>query len=293
MSSSGGGISSYIGGKAAVVIAVVIAATGAAVVPAVTGSADPCAGFDFCDEFSGSSVDTSPWNVINGHNDESNSEPGCALPANVTETGGNLVETIKKQTGTTCPSGTSPVNYTTGVVQFKTYSFTFGTVEVRAKVAGSGGSWPAIWMLGRQCQYPDYLHVPFSERTAPDGSGSCSWPNTGSQEIDIAEFFSPSWTNLTSSIWCSGPSHATDSKTITDASTNFHTYKMVWTSTSVALSVDGGAPYATFTSADCRIPQEPMFLIIDSSLGGGGGGTITDGSLPGTTSVDYVHVTEG
>jgi beta-glucanase (GH16 family) len=47
------------------------------------------------------------------------------------------------------------------------YKFTYGKVEVRAKLTTGAGTWPAIWMLGS-----DYA--------------TNTWPGCG--EIDIMEY---------------------------------------------------------------------------------------------------------
>lgn len=281
MSSSGGSISSYIGSKWATIAAVIAVATGAALVPVVTGGTDPCAGFSFCDEFDGSSVDTSKWIALNSHADTTNSEPGCYTSANVTVSGGLLTETAENR-AFTCPDTTGSNSYPTGAIQFKTYSFRYGTLDVRAKVAGCTGCWPAIWMLGTNCQSPAYLVNGLNP-------GSCVWPQSGSQEIDIAEFLSSNFTKPWSNIITSGGSQPNQaSNAITNASSNFHTYTIVWSAGSLVVKIDG----ATITTYSSNVPSTPMFLIVNTTLGAQGG-TISNGTLPATTQIDYVHVTEG
>lgn len=283
MSSLGGGISSYVGRKTAVVIAVIALAAGAVAVPVVTGGGtDPCAGFDFCDEFTASSIDTAKWDVLNSHADPTNSEPGCYLPGQTTQTGdGYLTETVKKQASTPCPDGPSPVNYISGAVQMNTYNWTNGTLEVRAKVAGCTGCWPAVWMLGTSCQTPTWL--------AADIAGTCVWPTAGSQEVDVAEFLSSDFAKAWHNIFISGTTQSNygDVTSGGNAAAAFHIYTMVRSAGSMVFKVDG-VTTRTYTT---NLPSGPMFLIINTSIGASGG-SITDGTLPATTQVDYVHVTE-
>lgn len=250
--------------------------------PTPAGTPDPCdgAGYSFCDEFVGSSVDTTKWVVLDAHADPSNSEPGCYKPAQTTVTGGNLVETVAKQSSS-CPTGTTPVSYISGAVQWNSYKFTNGTLEVRAKVAGCTGCWPAVWMLGEDCQEPDWLHA--------DISGACNWPNAGSQEVDVAEFlssdFAKAWHNIFTT--AGTQSNYGDVTSGGNAAAAFHTYTMVRSSGSMVFKVDG----VTTRTYSSGLPSGPMFLILNTSIGASGG-SITDGTLPATTQIDYVHVTE-
>lgn len=248
--------------------------------PVSTPTPDPCASFDFCDEFNDSTVDTTKWVVMNEHADETNSEPACYLPGQTVETGGYLTETAKKQTSTSCPTGTSPVSYVSGAVQTKTYKWKYGTLEVRAKVAGGQGLWPAIWMLGEDCQAPTWL-----------STTGCDWPEIGSEEVDFVEYLSGNFTNPQFNLHSSAGGGSFACGPITRGDQNFHTYKLEWTETMMRDSIDGSVCH-TYTSPTTHIPATPMFLIMNTSLGGTGGGSITDGNLPQTTYVDYVRVTE-
>src|SRR6185369_4026631 len=135
-----------------------------------------CAGTvtSFDDEFSGATL-SKAWTNLNRPGDASNSEAQCYRPANVAQQGGSLVITSKVDTS--CAGH----RYTSGMVQWKSANFTFGTLEFRARFAGGTGTWPAVWMLGAGCQ--------LSNPTTADNVGICHWPDPGSQEIDVAEIY--------------------------------------------------------------------------------------------------------
>jgi beta-glucanase (GH16 family) len=64
-------------------------------------------------------------------------------------------------------------------------------------------------------------------------------------------------------------------------------YTLVWTASSVTWSTDG----ASQCSLTQNVPTHAMFLILNTSVGGAGGGTADPSTLPQATTVDYVHVT--
>ncbi|MEQ8712784.1 MAG: glycoside hydrolase family 16 protein, partial [Cyclobacteriaceae bacterium] len=70
------------------------------------------------------------------------------------------------------------LDYTSARLNSK-YAFTYGRVDVRAQLPPEAGTWPAIWMLGRDISEPGgFWH---------DQYGTTPWPAIG--EIDIMEQF--------------------------------------------------------------------------------------------------------
>ncbi len=225
----------------------------------------------FFDDFLGSTL-APQWLALNRDGDQSNSELQWYLPANVTVTGGNLVETCQVQS----QSGRS---YTSGCVQWRSFNFRFGTVEARILYAGGLGPWPAMWLLGSDCQYENPIN--------PGNIGGCNWPAPGSEEVDIAEIRSSDHLHVSQNVQSTG-GNSINSVVATDVSTNWHVYKMTWTSAAVTWYIDGAQTASTTTA----IPQRSMFMIIDLAVGGSGG-AVTNGTLPQSTLVDYVKVTQG
>jgi beta-glucanase (GH16 family) len=226
---------------------------------------------------------------MNEHADVTNSELACYTPANITVSGGYLAETAMAQTATCLNGMGAPAGpaggmltemYTSGAIQMKSFSFLYGTVEVRAKFSGGTGTWPAVWMLGAYCQYPTWLYGVNSHGVS---GNPCKWHDPGSDEIDIAEIFSGAGTVNQTIQGDNGCQPAPPSGTPQD----WHVYTLNWTSTSVTWAIDG----VTGCTLTANVPAYPMFLIINTTVGGVGGGTPDPSTLPQTTSIDYVHVT--
>jgi beta-glucanase (GH16 family) len=155
-----------------------------------------------------------------------------------------------------------------------TFNFTYGTIQVRARFTGGTGPWPAVWLLGTNCQQPNYLTTT-----------TCNWPYTGGQEIDLAEILNSNLTQVNESVFLNG-ANPDCRATTSDVSQNWHVYTLIWSAAELLFQIDGTTT-CTFTSS---IPSTAMFMIIDTAIGGNGGGTITDSTLPQTTQVDYVRV---
>lgn len=239
--------------------------TAAAVAPTVV----------FSDDFSGTALDETQWTVMNRPGDASNSEAQCYQPANVAVANGNLSITAQAQS-VVCNG--SDYAYTSGMVQWTNFSFLYGTVEIRAKLTGGQGPWPALWLLGTDCQ---------QQNITLDPNGPCNWPATGSDEIDIADVL---YGNLTSFYqWIhSNATNAGCIAKVTDVSQNWHTYRLDWAPGSLVWLVDG----VTTCTMTTGVPSTPMFLMINVAVGGNGGGAITPSTLPQTAAIDYVKVTQ-
>src|SRR5690606_28669173 len=86
-----------------------------------------------------------PPNNGSWHNDEL--QHYTARPENSFVSEGTLkIKAIKEQYS----YGNSTKSYTSARLNSK-FAFTFGRVEVRAKLPSAAGTWPAIWTLGANC----------------------------------------------------------------------------------------------------------------------------------------------
>jgi beta-glucanase (GH16 family) len=247
-------------------------------------NADAQSQYQFEDEFNGSSVDTTLWALYNGYLQNGNNEKQYYQPANATESGGYLTITAE--------NANPPVDgydYTSAYVYMNTFNFLYGTVEVRALMPGGVGPWPAIWLLGADCQ-------------ANAGGPACNWPYPGSDEIDIAEILNSNLTQINNEVamisngkivqpFCNSNGNFGTSgarPTITNVSQNWHVYTLIWEPGSLTWQVDG----VTTCYETTLVPSDPMFLIINTAVGGAGEDrAVQNGTLPQTMLVDYVHVT--
>lgn len=247
-----------------------------------SGANTPLANLIYGDDFNGTVIDPS-WTVYTRDGDQSNGETQYYLPANVSLDGSsNLVIVTKSQTVTlpgyndgNPPTYTGPNvtrNWTSGAVQWASYAFTYGKVQISAKVSGGSNLWPAFYTIGAACQVVGPLN--------PDNVGTCNWPQPGSEEIDIAE-----WAGAINSFdanyyYNGGTSIGAPGTTITNATTTFHTYEVDWSAGSLNWKVDG-ASFATWTTS---VASQPMFLLLQTAMRGTP--TLTQPNL----SIDWVRI---
>lgn len=118
------------------------------------------------------------------------------------------------------------------------FAFTYGRIEIRAKLPEGIGTWPAIWMLNTNIDedgaYWDN-----------QGYGTVKWPNCG--EIDIMEHWGKNQDYVSSALH-NGSSYGYKVKNvggqnIDNASNEFHVYALEWTEDKMVFSIDGVEHY--------------------------------------------------
>jgi beta-glucanase (GH16 family) len=227
------------------------------------------------------------WIALRRVGDQSNSELQCYDPENVVIQNGFLTEILRNNTQTChywpAQVGSSSVtqNFTSAFVQWNTYSFTYGDIIVRAKSTGkaSNGSWPALWLLGANCEAS-------SKVTADNGTfggQTCNWPNPGSEEIDFFEQ-DGSTTNTQSTCNLLANTSTTNFYTIADPSLGFHLYEVRWTVGQVQWYYDG--VLQSGCTATATVPSTPMFLQMNIATAS----FATTAAAPSTQIIDWVKV---
>jgi beta-glucanase (GH16 family) len=208
-----------------------------------------------------------------------NSNLQCFTPRNVVVSGGDLLITTKSEAAS-CSSFDLPhatYDYTSGFVAMRSFNFLYGTVEFRAKFGGGmkTGAWPTVWMADASCQASD-----------PTGTDD----RCNGQEIDIAEILDGDFTHVNQQIHVDDFTHNDGCKpSVTDTSQNFHLYQLAWSPGSLVFRIDGTT---TCTITRSYVPNSAMYVKIDMYVGNHGG-PMNDNSLPWTTVIDYVKVTQG
>lgn len=159
----------------------------------------------------------------------------------------------------------------------------YGRFEVRAKLPRGYGSWPAIWML------PPSLH-----------EGGADWPDCG--EIDIMEHVGKDANMIHVSLHSGLYNHMkntqpTHSEPLEDVAGLFHDYAMEWTPDSIAFMLDGREidRFEKGANGNDRSPagwpfDQPFYLILNVTVGGGWGGPIDETCLPFTMEIEHVRV---
>lgn len=123
-------------------------------------------------------------------------------------------------------------NFTSARLNSK-FAFRYGKVEVRAKLPTGAGTWPAIWMLGKN----------ITERGAyweTQGFGTTPWPACG--EIDIMEHWGTNQNYVSSALHTPSSFGSTvnvGGQSIPTVSTAFHIYTLEWTAEKMIFKVDG------------------------------------------------------
>lgn len=153
------------------------------------------------------------------------------------------------------------------------YKFTYGRVEVKAKLPASQGTWPAIWMLGSNFPsvgWPNSGEIDIMEQTGDDKNtvlGTCHWFDTAS----------------------SSQASYGETTAITNGSSEFHIYTMEWTDTSVKVYLDDVKYYELANSAALPFNAD-FFMILNVAMGGTLGGTIDPAFTEDMMEIDYVKV---
>jgi beta-glucanase (GH16 family) len=167
--------------------------------------------------------------------------------------------------------------YTSGRIITKgKRSFTYGIIEIKAKLPEGVGTWPALWMLG--------------ENDSEEG-----WPDCG--ELDIMEHVGKHPCFIHSSIHNPsgyGQTPYTGIVKIEQPFSKFHIYGMEWTKDFITFYVDGKEIYHYQPKIKTirNWPfDKPFFLIFNIAIGGDWGGpAIDEKCFPAVMEVDWVKV---
>jgi len=175
-------------------------------------------------------------------------------------------------------------NYTSARLNSK-FAFTYGRVDVRAKLPSENGTWPAIWTLGKNINEPGAFW---------DSSfGDTNWPACG--EIDIMEHGLGALNHVSSALHTtssSGNTMNTLGMGISDVNANYHIYSMNWSPDQITFLVDN-VGYYTYNPAvknDSTWPfYEDQYILLNLAMGGYSG-TIDASFMQTSMIIDYVKV---
>ncbi|MRT92093.1 family 16 glycosylhydrolase [Ancylomarina sp. 16SWW S1-10-2] len=230
----------------------------------------------WADEFDGTSVNIDNWTFETGANGWGNNElQNYTNGDNAEIIDGKLIITAKKVN-----DNKAARSYTsTRMISKGKQSFTYGRMEIRAKLPSGKGIWPAIWMLG-------------------ENISTVSWPACG--EIDIMEYvgYEPDKVHATVHTTSgSGSNGSGSSKTLETAEEAFHIYGLLWDEDELNFYIDTPDnithTYAPSVKTEANWPfDKPQFFILNVAVGGDWGGAqgIDNSIFPQTMEVDYVRV---
>jgi len=156
--------------------------------------------------------------------------------------------------------------------------WTYGHIDVRARLPKGLGTWPAIWMLA--------------------SVSPLKWPDDG--EIDIMEHVGYNQGVIHASAHTKKYFHSigtqkTATTLVPDCSEAFHLYSLDWDAESITMLVDGKA-YFTFknehSGKEAWPFDKPFHLLLNVAVGGDWGGQkgVDEKIYPLRMEVDYVRV---
>ncbi len=220
------------------------------------------------DNFCGKTIDTTAWtHEIAPPGWVNNELQRYTKGENVKVRGGKLLITARNENN----------EYTSARLITKDKRiFTYGIVEIKAKLPEGVGTWPALWMLGNNID-------------------QVGWPECG--ELDIMEYVGKHPGFIHTSIHNPSGYAATPYTGVVEIKnlfTKFHIYSMEWTKDFITFYVDGKVTYTyqpKVKNAENWPFDKPAFLIFNIAVGGDWGGPKVDDSIfPTTMIVDWVRV---
>lgn len=237
---------------------------------AATGS--PTAGLTlaFTASFAGSALNTSQWDTCypwftpsTGCTNYGNSqEEEWYVPSQDQVSGGELhmVASATPTAGTAKTGAPKTYPYRSGMVTtYNSFSFTYGYVQVVAKLPGGSGTWPALWLVPKATVWPPEIDIMENWGTPTTFRGTYHWTTKDPQQQGYTI------------------------QTGVNLADSFNTYGMLWEPGSLTWYFDTKA-VATYTGAG--VSTIPMFLIADLAIDG----TATS---PSDFDVKSVRVYEG
>jgi beta-glucanase (GH16 family) len=165
------------------------------------------------------------------------------------------------------------------------YAYTYGRVDIRAKLPLGGGTWPAIWTLGKNINEDGGFWDP--------QYGTVNWPACG--EIDVMEHGIHAVNEVSSALHTPssfGNTVNSSKKMLSDVANDFHVYSMNWSPNQITFLIDGVAyyTYKPNTKNNQTWPfDQDQYLLLNIAMGGVSG-TIDSDFTQSSMVIDYLRV---
>jgi beta-glucanase (GH16 family) len=213
----------------------------------------------FDEEFSGTQLNTSNWATEYRWGPTNDPELQYYSPDALELSNGVLrIKADRRSMG--------GMDYTSGMIaSYDRFTFTYGYVEIRAKLPAGQGLWPAFWMLLND--------------------------NNKTGEIDVFELlgYQPNTVYLTYHFPDSSGNSQNEGSSFTgpNFSQSFHIFGVDWEADKIVWYVDGVERYR----ATNNIPNGPMYLIANLAVGGNWpGNPDATTPFPAYYEIDYIRV---
>jgi len=168
------------------------------------------------------------------------------------------------------------------------FAFKYGRVDIRAKAPNSQGTWPALWLLGK--------NVDEDGAFFDSNFGTTSWPACG--EIDIMEhgiFPGQPINYIGAAIHTPSSFGNTVNKggiQASDIAQNYHTYSMNWSPNQITFLLDDVVFYTynpSVKNANTWPFDADQYFILNVAMGGFAG-TIPANFTQASMIIDYIRV---
>ncbi len=219
----------------------------------------------FDPSFSGSQLSTATWSTCY---DWATPSVGCTnnpaaekewyIPSQVNVSGGtlNLVATQETTQGRDTSGAPKTFTCRSGMVSSKPgFNFTYGLIQISAKLPYGPGLWPALWLAATNDQWPPELDIVEHWYSQPQAK---VYDHTVGRQ------------------YLGGPV-----PTPADLSAGFHTYSLLWTKDRVTWYLDGAQVFTTTS----YVPQQAMYFIANVA-----DDSTAKGACTGTMEIQSVKV---
>ncbi|WP_396158038.1 family 16 glycosylhydrolase [Flavobacterium sp.] len=168
------------------------------------------------------------------------------------------------------------------------FAFTYGRVDIRAKAPNAQGTWPALWLLGKNVNEDGGFF--------DSNFGTTSWPACG--EIDIMEhgiFPGQPINYIGAAIHTTSSSGNTINKggiQASDIAQNYHIYSMNWSPNQITFLLDDVAFYnynPPVKNASTWPFNLDQYFLLNVAMGGFAG-TIPANFTQASMIIDYIRV---
>jgi beta-glucanase (GH16 family) len=207
----------------------------------------------FNSNFSGNTLDSKMWSTCywwasnNGCTNNPTVEKEWYLPSQV-HVNGSLLQLVAQPEATQAETENGkPKEYScrSGMVTTSGFNFTYGLIQIVAKIPYGPGLWPALWLAASSHQSPAELDI-------MEHWGSDQKAKVYDHAAGVRTLGGPITT----------PANLSD---------GWHTFSLLWIKTGITWYIDGVKVYSTKT----HIPDQSMYFIADVA---------DDSSAPGTCS---------
>ncbi len=216
----------------------------------INSAAGPASGLSlrFDGTFNGTGLDMAIWQTCypfgcTNFGNPQEKEWYAASQDQVSGSALHLVETQTPTLGTTESGAPETYSYRSGMVTtYSSFNFTYGYLQVVARIPGGTGTWPALWLLPVNRAWPPEIDMMENWGSSNAIQSTVYWGTPGDPQQAHQEFTSNN--NLT---------------------TGWHTYGLRWEPGSLTWYLDG---QVVDTFSGNKVPSQAMYFLANLAIDG-------------------------